>query len=109
MREGIAAEIARRGADVARDPALARVLRIQARDERQHAALGWAIVEWCIERGGEPIRAALLAALPEATLPRCDDLPEHGRIGARTMAPVFEELRAAARARLTGAAVRAAA
>jgi hypothetical protein len=105
MCEGIAAEAAQLGAQSATDPAVARVLRIQAADEAQHAELAWAIVEWCISLGGEPLRTLLREALGEATLPRCHDLhlPAHGRIGKHVLEPRFEQLRARARERLARA------
>ncbi len=102
LREGIAQIIAERGAETAMDPEVARVLRVQAHDEAQHAELAWDIVEWCIKKGGEPVREALLDAERQARLPRCDDHPEHGRTSARTIQPYFEDLRAEARARLRG-------
>lgn len=102
VREGIAAVIARLGAERALDPEVARVMRVQAKEEAQHAKLGWAIVEWCLQGGGEEMRRALLKALGEAELPRCDDLPDHGRIGRVTIKPHFDALCAQARERIEG-------
>jgi hypothetical protein len=104
MREGLAAEIARLGAERARDPEVVRVIRVQAKEEAQHAALGWLIVDWCLLRGGEPMRRTLLAALGEAALPRCDDLPEHGHLGRAEVEPLFNQMRARARERLASEA-----
>lgn len=104
MREGLAAEIARLGAERARDPEVARVIRVQAKEEAQHAALGWSIVEWCLLRGGESLRCILLAALGEAALPRCDDLPEHGHLGRAEVKPLFDQMRTRARERLASQA-----
>jgi hypothetical protein len=109
MREGLAAEIARIGARTARDPVLARVLRIQANEEAQHAALGWAIVEWCLAIGGEPMRARLVAATREARPPRGDDLPEHGRVCRERVNQLFDDIVAATRQRLSMASLAAAA
>ena len=109
IREGVAAVIARLGAEGARDPAIARVLRIQANEETQHADLGWAIVDWCLERGGEPMRGELISAIAEAQMPRCDDLPAHGRVGRAAVRPYFDELCARARERLSRVVLAAAA
>jgi hypothetical protein len=100
MREGLASIIARLGAETARDPVVARVLRIQAREEAQHAALAWDILDWCLERGGTELRRTLLAALREADMPRCDDLPEHGRASRAVVEPYFVDLREQAQFRL---------
>ena len=100
MREGLAGEIARLGAERAKDPDLARVLRVQANEEAQHAELAWDIVAWGVAVGGEPLRRTALAALRDAKLPRCDDLPDHGRIGRATVAPLFRALREASAERI---------
>jgi hypothetical protein len=100
LREGLASQIADLGADRARDPQIVRVLRVQAKEETQHAELSWAIVDWAIERGGDSMRRSLLAAVDKMEFPRCDDLPEHGRIGRTLVAPLFDEIRARARERL---------
>jgi hypothetical protein len=100
LREGLAAEVARRGAERARDPEIARVIRLQAKEEAQHAAFGWLIVEWCLDEGGEPMRRMLVASLRDAAFPRCDDLPEHGHLGRSEVEPLFAALIADARARL---------
>ena len=53
-----------------------------AADEGRHAAHGWAVVEWCLDEGGNPVSQALLAAL--GTLPQEMDsgLPEEASGGA---------------------------
>ena len=43
------------------DPALAAMLRGIAQDEERHAALGWQIVSWCVQR--EPAIVKLLAVV----------------------------------------------
>jgi hypothetical protein len=100
LREGLASQIAGLGAERARDPQIRRVLRVQAKEEAQHAELSWAIVEWAIEGGGERMRRSLEAAVEKLEFPRCDDLPEHGRIGRALVEPLFHEIRSAASARL---------
>lgn len=98
--EGMAAEMARLGAEHARDPEVVRVMKVQAADERSHAELSWAMVEWCLGHGGEALRRELLAALGEARMPACHDLPEHGRVGRLLLEPHFAALVVASRARL---------
>jgi hypothetical protein len=100
LREGLAAEIAATGASTAIDPAIARVLRIQAREEAQHAELCWAIVAWAIEREGTGMRDMLLAQVIRAPFPRCDDLPEYGRVPRSVVAPMYDALHDRTRARL---------
>ena len=102
LREGLASQIANLGAQSARDPEIVRVLRVQAKEEAQHAAFSWAIVEWALGRGGEPLRRRLLAQVEKLDFPRCDDLPEHGRVGRAVVEPLFERTRAEARERLRG-------
>ncbi|MGZ6142827.1 MAG: ferritin-like domain-containing protein, partial [Myxococcales bacterium] len=101
LREGLASEIASLGAERARDPEIARVLRVQAKEEAQHAAFSWAIVEWAISCGGEPMRRSLSSAVGEMEFPRCDDLPDHGRIGRAAVEPRFHAIRSGARERLS--------
>jgi len=69
-------------------------------EEAQHALLGWDVVEWSLQRHGEPLRRELLAALDEVRLPRCDDLPEHGRVGRALVQPRFDALKKLTRERL---------
>lgn len=38
-------------------------LVIIARDEAEHAELSWSVLEWCLAVGGEPVRAAVEAAI----------------------------------------------
>ncbi len=44
------------------DARIREVLAMIHRDELRHSEHAWEIVEWCLERGGETIRRALLAA-----------------------------------------------
>jgi hypothetical protein len=50
----------------ATDPAVRRALSAIAEDEARHSELAWRTVAWAIERGGEPVRAAVAAALEDA-------------------------------------------
>lgn len=104
LREGLAAEIAATGASTAIDPAIARVMRIQAREEAQHAELCRAIVKWAIGRGGEPMRDMLLGQVSRAAFPRCDDLPEYGRVPHAVVAAMHAALleRTRQRIRMSG-------
>ncbi|HEU4728622.1 MAG TPA: ferritin-like domain-containing protein [Kofleriaceae bacterium] len=61
VAEGIAADVAARGCADAEEPAIRAALAMIARDEVRHAELAWDILAWCVETGGEPIRAAVQA------------------------------------------------
>jgi hypothetical protein len=50
----------------ATDPAVRRALSAIAEDESRHAELAWRTVAWAIERGGEPVRAAVAAVFAGA-------------------------------------------
>ncbi|MRG90798.1 hypothetical protein [Polyangium spumosum] len=90
LGEGAAAERAQRRATGAKEEGMGAALSMIAKDEAQHAELGWRIVQWCLSEGGQPVREALgeaVAASPEG--PAREDLPEaeprawraHGRLG----------------------------
>lgn len=66
VAETIAALQLHAAADVARDPALAAILRTTADEESEHALLGWRIVRWALNVGGESVRSAVLAVLDDA-------------------------------------------
>lgn len=59
VAEGRAAEHAARAAAAARDPEAKAALTTIARDEHRHSELGWSILQWAIERGGDEARAAV--------------------------------------------------
>jgi hypothetical protein len=61
LAEGIAADVARRAGDAARDPVVRQTLTMIAGDEDRHAELAWSVLGWCLDRGGEPVRAAVHA------------------------------------------------
>ena len=91
LLEGVAAEVVRRALIRARDPRARAALAVISRDEASHAALAWDVVDWCCERGGEPVRRALTAALRKApasvTPPSVPDglaevLADHGWLDA---------------------------
>ncbi len=60
--EDFNADVAEQAAAHARDPAAKQLAQIIARDEREHAALAWEIVQWCIDIGGGKLRLALAKA-----------------------------------------------
>ena len=97
LGEAISAAIARRGAELATDPAIASSLAMIAGDEARHAELGWAIVDGCIALGGEPALQAVRDAA--GTRPRTasrgpTDVPRRER------AAITARVHAAARAEL---------
>lgn len=51
--------------DLVSDEAEFAVLAVLAADEARHAAYAWKLLRWALEEGGEPVRAALVAALAE--------------------------------------------
>ena len=63
--ETIAALMAERALTHARDPDVRTTLAQIAEDESRHAALAWRTLAWALERGGEPVAAALLHARDE--------------------------------------------
>lgn len=87
LLEGVAADVARRALFRTRDRRVRAALTVIARDEASHTALAWAIVEWCCERGGAPVRRSLTSALasaPTTIMPPAipDALADHGWLGA---------------------------
>jgi hypothetical protein len=68
LNEGYAAWIAEQQLLACSDADVAATLRIVARDEVAHAALSWAVLEWCLGVGGDSVAQALRAA--SARLPR---------------------------------------
>jgi hypothetical protein len=57
--ETVAALPAERALGACRDERVSAALKIIADDEANHAALAWATVAWCLERGGEAVASAL--------------------------------------------------
>jgi hypothetical protein len=66
--EGIAADYAYAGAVHATDPVIRSSLEMIAREEAEHAELAWAVIEFCVERGGSHVRAALADAIPASSV-----------------------------------------
>jgi hypothetical protein len=61
LAEGIAADVARRAGDAARDPVVRQTFAMIAGDEERHAELAWSVLAWCLDRGGDDVRAAVEA------------------------------------------------
>jgi hypothetical protein len=106
LAEGVAAAHAARAAAQSGDPE-ARALQLRvAADERRHAELAWSILEWTLQRGGDPVRALLhgfrdIEAAPVAAdASATEGLEHHGRLGQRTSIALDREQRALSRRRL---------
>lgn len=115
LLEGLSADVAARGCEGAEDPAVKDVLATIARDEAAHAELAWEILAWCVDRGGEAVRAAVVAALrslpaagpvaygpAEARLVALADpraLVRHGRVPAELWSALYSGRLAATRER----------
>ena len=104
--ETLAAAIAAEQLARAVNPAVRRALSAIAEDEARHAELAWRTVAWAIERGGEPVRAAVAAVYADAQshvpsvaadtgIPPAILAP-HGRLDAATtreaLARTYEEV-----------------
>lgn len=114
--EDFNADVAAIAAEHARDPAARELATIIARDEREHAALAWAVVAWCVEVGGERMRRAIAEAaddLPkvgpkayadhEAAMVAAADpqaMIDHGRVPAERWAGIYARRRALTCARV---------
>jgi hypothetical protein len=118
LMEGTAAAAAAEELAAAQDPAVREALRIIARDEASHAELAWRILDWCCAQQqeaheGRPdlrrdLRQLLLRMPAPYLAPHCAPAPEadlraHGYISAEAWRRHFEETRAAAALRLSGA------
>ncbi|MDP3220870.1 MAG: ferritin-like domain-containing protein [Deltaproteobacteria bacterium] len=62
LGEAVSAQVAARSLALATDPEVRETLGVIARDEAEHAALAWDLVDWCLAAGGDPVRCALTAA-----------------------------------------------
>ena len=101
--EGVAAECARRSAELASDPSARAVWTEIARDEARHAELGWAIVEWALERDGEAIRGELRRLMEHLAPPAGGEARidlEQGWLDAAAERDAWLEVVAGVRARL---------
>jgi hypothetical protein len=76
--EGIAADVASRGGELAEEPAIRQVLAMIAEDEARHAELAWDVLAWCLFEGGpavERVVRARVAVLDRELDPRLPDIP----------------------------------
>jgi hypothetical protein len=113
LGEGLAAACAQEAAAEAMDPVVKAHLSAVARDEARHAELAWAVLAFCLERGGAPVRLATERALevcarsawpvPESA-PSLDGRLSPARIASLGIA-VRLEVEARARALQAGATV----
>jgi hypothetical protein len=96
LGEAAAARQASTAAEHASDLATSRVLRRIASDEASHGELAWSVLDFCLERGGDAVRAALReerAARAAPTqhahselLTAPSGLARHGRLSLRQIA-----------------------
>lgn len=105
LSEGIAADLAACGAELATEPAIRDALAMIARDEATHAELAWDIVAWCIAIDGTRVKPALRAQALDAAAPRTPEgdpveLARYGMVDAETATRVARARCAEVRARL---------
>ncbi len=78
LAEGMAADVAARGARTAEEPTIRATLTMIAREEIGHAELAWDVLAWCLERGGADVRDAVaqrVDALAREVAPRMPAIP----------------------------------
>lgn len=103
LGEQVAALAAERAGREAEDPVVRGVLAEIARDEYAHAAVAWDVIDWCLGKGGEPVRRALteaIARLPSRKAPALPPIPgmsdsrleAHGLLSQAKLAQVFDEV-----------------
>jgi hypothetical protein len=111
LAEGLAADVAARGAGQAADPVIASTLTTIAADEARHAELAWDVLVWCLIEGGADTRAAVaarLVRLDDELTPRLPDVPgisvhrlrEHGLVDQGELGELAHARIAATRERL---------
>jgi hypothetical protein len=116
--EDFNADVAAECAEECREPVTRAVLEQIAREERSHAELSWALLDWLVRDHGMHVRAAIEAALAElARYPRPtavgrdkralvaradpDQLRAHGRIPDERWAALWDARLCATRERVT--------
>lgn len=91
LLEDYNADVAAACRDACEEPVTGAVLACIAREERDHAELSWAILAFCLERGGEPVRRALARAvdrlrqIPRPSAVSAEKLALVGRADARAL------------------------
>jgi hypothetical protein len=81
LHEGVSTRVVAKLARRASDPTLRDVLKRIAADEGRHAAHGWDVVLWCLERGGDSVARALRSAVAMLPTELHSDLPKDARDG----------------------------
>jgi hypothetical protein len=105
LAEGSAARQAAAAADCTLDSATHKVLQTVAREEARHAALAWDVLDHCLSREPQAVRAALRGCAERRLAPvsgqhHPSGLQRHGQLSAATIARVRETQRALDHARL---------
>ena len=92
--ETLAAAMARRRAELASEPEIARALHRIADDEERHAELSWRIVRWALSVGGDDVRAAVRDVFAGAAGGHLagDDVSGDGRIAAKDAARLQQQV-----------------
>lgn len=87
LAEGIAADVAARGARAARDPVIRDAFTTIARDEATHAELGWSVLEWALVAGGDAVVAAVAARVDRLRNELAPSVPELAGFDRERLAP----------------------
>jgi hypothetical protein len=97
LGEGLAAACAREAAAEATDPVVRAHLTAVAQEEHQHAELAWAVLAFCLERGGATARLATeraLASCARGVLPAPESAPSlEGRLSPARIASLSATVR----------------
>ena len=94
--EGVAAHRLTRAAELAADRGIARHLGAIARDEASHAELAWDVLQFCVDAGGAPVRAALRDCMTRVRRQHwsgeaAPELTRFGRIQPRELAQLARD------------------
>lgn len=109
VAEGIAADVASRGARAAKDPVVRETLDMIAKDEATHAELAWSVLEWACASDETAAHAVAARAhrLGQELAPRLPEVPgftparlaDHGLCDQRTLGDLATRRIAAVRSR----------
>jgi hypothetical protein len=106
LGEGVAAARAGRASRLDGDAEAQRVQRVVARDEARHAELGWSILQWATEIGGDDVRDAVRGLrdveMDASSTEGSATTERYGRLGPARVREVTEQHCARSRARLDG-------
>jgi hypothetical protein len=75
LGEGLAADVARAGATMARSPLIRETLEMIAVDEETHAELAWDVLAWCLRDGGEDVRREVVARIGRLATEMSPEVP----------------------------------